>query len=158
MKTILLIAVCIFISVFVMFFIMGHKSKQGEAVGLVDGALAQCSDKPNCVCSENKDDLEHYITPLSLIHSNAEDSLAIMKQIIIKIGGAIQTENANYLAATFSSTIFGFIDDLEIRIDNRQSLIHIRSASRVGHSDMGVNKKRIERLKQLVQKKVGDNN
>ena len=158
MKTVLILLSCTVFIVFALFFILGIMSKQGQALGLVDNALSSCSDKPNCVCSENKDDLEHYITPLSLDQISPNDSLAMLKQIIIEMGGTLQSETADYLAATFSSTIFGFIDDLEIRIDNKQRLIHFRSASRVGHSDMGVNKKRIERLKQLIQKKVGDNN
>ena len=158
MKTVLILLSCTVFIVFALFFILGIMSKQGQALGLVDNALSSCSDKPNCVCSENKDDLEHYIAPLSLDQISPNDSLAMLKQIIIEMGGTLQSETAYYLAATFSSTIFSFIDDLEIRIDNKQRLIHFRSASRVGHSDMGVNNKRIERLKQLVQKKVGDNN
>ncbi len=157
MKTVLILLSCTVFIVFTLFFILGIMSKQGHALGLVDNVLSNCPDKPNCVCSENKEDLEHYIAPLPLSWVSLDDSFAILKQIIIEMGGTLQSETTNYLAATFSSTIFGFIDDLEIRIDSRHSLIHIRSASRVGHSDMGVNKKRIERLKQLVQRKVGDN-
>ena len=67
------------------------------------------------------------------------------------MGGSIQVENENYFAATFTSTIFGFVDNLEIRIDTNKNVIHIRSASRVGRSDLGVNKKRIERLKLLYK-------
>jgi len=66
----------------------------------------------------------------------------------------IQSENDDYLAATFSSAIFGFVDDLEVRIDSVQNTGHIRSASRVGHSDGGVNRKRIELLNQLYQKRI----
>lgn len=130
---------------------MGHKSKQGEAAGLVDNNLTQCSDRPNCVCSENKNDLEHYIAPLSFKNNSPIDSLANLKEIIIEMGGTLQTESDDYLAATFSSTVFSFIDDLEIKVDDKHELIHIRSASRVGHSDMGVNKKRVELLKRLYQ-------
>jgi uncharacterized protein (DUF1499 family) len=149
MKTTLIILSCLIIVVCILLFVLSAISKQEKAPNLVEGSLPNCSDKPNCVCSENKDDLAHYVAPLSLSHSNAEVSATILKQIIIEMGGTIQTESADYLAATFSSTIFGFIDDLEVRIDSKQNLIHIRSASRVGHSDMGVNKKRVELLKQL---------
>jgi len=70
------------------------------------------------------------------------------------MGGSIQAENDNYLAATFSSSIFRFVDDLEIRFDADRKMIHMRSASRVGYSDRGINKKRIERVKILYKMKI----
>ena len=70
------------------------------------------------------------------------------------MGGNIQVENDNYLAATFTSSIFRFVDDLEIRIDLDQKIIHLRSASRVGRSDGGVNRERIKRLKSLYQQEL----
>ena len=73
------------------------------------------------------------------------------------MGGTIREESDTYLAATFSSAMFGFVDDLEIRVDSSQKVIHIRSASRVGYSDAGVNKKRAEQLKALYKRKVSGN-
>ena len=70
------------------------------------------------------------------------------------MGGSLQAEADNYLAFTFTSSIFRFVDDLEIRIDTDQDMIHMRSASRVGRSDRGVNKKRIEQLKKLIHSKI----
>ena len=72
------------------------------------------------------------------------------------MGGTVQIEKDNYLAATFTSAIFKFVNDLEIRIDSTQKLIHIRSASRVGYTDLGVHKKRTELLKKLFNKKVSE--
>ena len=71
------------------------------------------------------------------------------------MSGVIQAEKDNYFAATFASQVFGFVDDLEIRIDTDQKLIHLRSASRVGHGDGGANRKRVERLKSLFNSKSG---
>ncbi len=68
------------------------------------------------------------------------------------MGGTINDESENYIASTFSSSIFGFVDDFEIRIDSSQKVIHIGSASRVGYGDAGVNKKRTELLKKLYKK------
>jgi uncharacterized protein (DUF1499 family) len=87
----------------------------------------------------------------------AFDTLPILKKAIRDLGGTIHAENDNYIASTFSSTIFGFVDDFEIRIDSIQKVIHIRSAARVGYSDTGVNKKRTELLKKQYNKKVSDN-
>ncbi len=59
-----------------------------------------------------------------------------------------------YLAATFSSSFFGFIDDVEFRVDTQNQLIHIRSAARLGYSDFGVNKKRVNNLKTIIRQQL----
>jgi len=56
-------------------------------------------------------------------------------------GGAIQVQDGDYVHATFTSAVFRFIDDLELRREGR--IVHVRSASRVGHSDLGANRKRV---------------
>ncbi len=80
---------------------------------------------------------------------DASQTLARIKTIVDAMGGSIQAEKTDYLAAAFTSPIFRFVDDLEIRIDTEQRVIHLRSASRVGRGDGGVNRKRVERLRQL---------
>ena len=72
--------------------------------------------------------------------------------------GIIVAESAHYCAATFSSAIFAFKDDLEVRFDPTQKVIHIRSSSRVGYGDAGVNKKRTDLLKKLYNQKTSEMN
>ena len=74
---------------------------------------------------------------------------ASVRDIILEMGGKIRSEQAEYIAATFRSPLFGFVDDLEIRIDPEASLIQLRSASRVGHGDFGANQKRVEQFQKL---------
>ena len=107
-------------------------SQSNEANGLVEGRLTQCPATPNCVCSEFMPDAVHYIEPLVISAGDAAQILVRLKSIIREMGGSIQSEKAEYFAATFTSSIFRFVDDLEIRIDTGQKMIHIRSASRVG--------------------------
>lgn len=147
MKTGLIILFLLMVAAIILFFVLGFISKSGAAPGLVDGTLSKCPNKPNCVCSENTDDSSHYIDPIVIPPSGAIDTLPMLKSVVQTMGGAIQTESEHYFAATFSSTVFGFVDDLEIRIDATKGVIHMRSASRVGYSDAGVNKKRTELLK-----------
>lgn len=156
MKTILIIVSLLIITAIILFFILGMMSKSGSAPGLVEGNLSRCSNKSNCFSTEKKDDAAHYITPIKIPQNiNIElDSLHILKDTIRDMGGSIEDESEDYFASTFSSGIFGFVDDFEIRIDPVKKIIHIRSASRVGHSDMGINKKRIELLKQLYKKNI----
>ncbi len=143
----LIIIASIFLIVIVALFIIGYMSHSGEAYGLVEGRLKQCPDTPNCVSSEFVSDTEHYIEPLVYSAGHAAQVLPRLKTIIREMGGSVQVEETDYLAATFTSSIFRFVDDLELRIDTVQNTIHLRSASRVGHGDGGVNRERVELLK-----------
>ena len=152
MKTALIILFLLIGAFIILCFILGGVSRSGKAPGLVDGSLSVCPDKPNCVCSEQNNAARHYIAPVIILPNITFDPMHVLKNTIRDMGGSMQTESENYLAATFSSTIFGFVDDLEIRIDPVQKVIHIRSASRVGYSDAGVNRKRTELLKKIYNK------
>ena len=147
MEKLLIIIAAIALLVIISFFILGYRSNSGAAPGLVDGRLQQCPDKPNCVSSEVVSDAEHYIEPLVYSADQAAQVLPRLKTIIGEMGGSVQLEETDYLAATFTSSLFRFVDDLELRIDAGQKTIHLRSASRVGHGDLGVNRKRVELLK-----------
>jgi uncharacterized protein (DUF1499 family) len=155
LKLLLIIIAALVLLAIVALFILGFMSKSGEATGLVEGRLTRCPDTPNCVCSEYVEDAVHLIEPLVISTGDAAQILLRLKDTVGEMGGSIQAEKADYFAATFTSSIFRFVDDLEIRIDTGQKLIHLRSASRIGHGDRGVNRKRAERLKNLFQLKAG---
>jgi len=95
------------------------------------------------------------IEPLVYSAGEAAQVMLRLKTIIRDMGGSIQVEETDYLAATFTSSVFRFVDDLELRIDADQKTIHLRSASRVGHGDGGVNRKRVELLKNSYHLKTG---
>jgi uncharacterized protein (DUF1499 family) len=152
MKIALIILAFVVLAFIILFFILGVISKSGKAPALVGGTLSKCPNKPNCVCSEQTDDINHYIDPIIIPPNITFDTLPILKSVILGMGGAIYAESENYIASTFSSLIFGFVDDFELRINLIQKVIHIRSASRVGYSDAGVNKKRTEILKKKKKK------
>jgi len=154
LKILLLIIAALSLLVVIGLFILGYMSKSGETHGLVEGRLKHCPDKPNCVCSEFESDSVHYIEPLVIAAGETAQVLPRLKTIVREMGGSIQLEKTDYLVVTFTSSIFRFVDDLEIRIDTDQQLIHLRSASRVGRSDGGVNRKRLERLKMAFQLKT----
>ena len=117
-------------------------SRKKHSVGLVNGRLRPCSNRPNCVCSEDKDH-PSYTKPVAFSGS-AKGKWEQAKQVIREMGGKIVREEDYYLWVTFRTRIFRFVDDLELRMDEENRLIHIRSSSRVGYSDMGVNRRRIE--------------
>ncbi len=154
MKIAIIIIVSLIVVAILALFVLGQMSQSGEANGLFETKLTKCPDKPNCICTEFVADASHYIEPIGFSQSNTAEVLSRLKNSVREMGGSIQAETGNYLAATFSSSIFRFVDDLEIRIDKDLKIIHMRSASRVGHSDRGVNKKRIEQLKKLIRSKI----
>jgi len=131
-------------------FVVARMSKSGQPPGIVDGRLMRCPDTPNCVCSEYADDQAHFIAPFELPAASATEALARARAAIVEQGGTIQAAREDYLAATYSTPLFGFVDDLELRVDATRGLVEVRSASRVGHGDLGANRKRVERLRQLL--------
>ena len=131
--------------------LMSCMSKRPDNLGLEKGKLSGCPDKPNCVCSfENKNNDQNYIEPLNYTKTAPE----VKEKIKEILGGMPRTEiieeKENYLYAECTSLIFRFTDDLEIYIDEGQKLIHFRSASRVGYSDLGVNRARVKKIKKKL--------
>ena len=124
----------------VLFFLLGLKSQKGSPKGLVNGKLSPCGSAPNCVSSEDDTQPERLVSPLA-------GTLTQARLAIQATGGTIISETDQYISATYMSNIFKFVDDVEVRLDKEAKLIHLRSASREGYSDLGVNAKRIEAIK-----------
>jgi len=149
LRIVLTVIVILTAVVLVRLAMLGQGSKSGQAPGLVSGNLAPCPDKPNCVCSEFGEDAAHHIAPLDYSGVPAQKAFGELLQIIEELGGEVVVANDEYIAAVFSSALFGFVDDVEYRLESTQNRIQIRSASRVGHSDLGVNRKRAEAMTRL---------
>lgn len=154
LKGILVVLLLVIIGFFAMLVYKAHLSKQGKALGLQSGVLALCSDKPNCVCSEAQQQAKNtdlFIEPIPFKGTSAE-VMPRLKQELEAMGGVVVAQETNYLAATFTSKVFGFVDDVELRFDESAGLVHVRSASRQGYSDLGANRKRMEQFKQQLTK------
>lgn len=120
--------------------------KRPNNLGVRDGKLAPCPNTPNCVSSQSSD-AEHSIETLTYTSTPAE-AMADVKTVIQAMKKTkIITESKNYLYAEFTSAIMGFVDDVEFSLDETAKVIHVRSASRLGQSDLGVNRKRIETIR-----------
>ncbi|MCV6609409.1 MAG: DUF1499 domain-containing protein [Amphritea sp.] len=144
MKWFLIVPATLIILVVVYFSILGVKSRAGSAPGPVDGQLQPCDPKPNSVCSMPGNDDQHAVEALDYM------PLSELALVIREMGGEVVVEQDNYIASEFRSGLFGFVDDLELQVDKNSAVIHVRSASRVGYSDMGVNRQRVETLRNLV--------
>ncbi|HUI44661.1 MAG TPA: DUF1499 domain-containing protein [Nitrospirota bacterium] len=127
-------------------FLLGCSGALPANLGVRDGWLAPCPETPNCVSSQSTD-REHAIEPLSYSTSKGE-ALADLKKIIGQMKRArIIEERDGYIHAEFTSAIWRFVDDVEFFVDESAHVIQVRSASRLGKSDFGVNRKRIEAIR-----------
>jgi len=126
--------------------LIGCQSVRPANLGTHDGKFAPCPSSPNCVSSQSPDDA-HRIAPLT--HSGrAADAMKKLTAIIQTFPRtSVITISDSYLHAEFTSAIFRFVDDLEFLVDETAEVIHVRSASRMGYSDLGVNRKRIEQIR-----------
>jgi uncharacterized protein (DUF1499 family) len=115
-------------------------------LGIANGSLASCPASPNCVTSTSPDPA-HRIAPLPL-NSAPETAISTLKTIIQNQPRTkIITETDDYLYAEFTSFLMGFVDDVEFYVDPVENVIQVRSASRLGESDLGVNRKRIDTIR-----------
>ena len=110
-------------------------------LGVKDGKLAPCPGTPNCVSSQSEDP-QFKIDPLP------PATIADLKTIVANMERTtIIEETDNYLYAEFKSKLMGYVDDVEFYLDSDANVIQVRSASRLGKSDLGVNRKRIEGIR-----------
>lgn len=118
-------------------------------LGLVNGRLKPCPDSPNCVNSQAPD-TQHHVEPLPL-PPGAGDPIARLAELL---GSQPRVEvvetRDDYLHAVFISRILRFRDDVEFLLDREAGVFQVRSASRLGYSDMGANRARVERLRELL--------
>ena len=116
-------------------------------LGVRDGKLAPCPATPNCVSSQAADPGQS-VDPLRFSGS-PRDAMARLKVIVNTMPRTrIVSETPVYLHVEFTSSLFRFVDDVEFLVDEAGGAIHVRSASRVGSSDLGVNRKRVEAIRQ----------
>jgi uncharacterized protein (DUF1499 family) len=115
--------------------------KRPSHLGVKDGKLSPCPGSPNCVCSQS-DLPQSAIDPFPLV------PIAELAKIIREMERTtIVEESENYLYAEFKSKLMGYVDDVEFYRDPSQNAVHVRSASRLGQSDLGVNRQRIESIR-----------
>ena len=130
--------------------------KRPQALGFNAGRFAPCAWKPNCVNStaDARSDAGHYIDPLKVDGDPAQAWVALGGVIKAAPRAKIVSETASYLQVEFSSRLMGFADDVEFALDAGAKVIHVRSASRLGVRDFGVNRARVEDLRARLAKAV----
>jgi len=120
-----------------------------ENLGVHQGELAPCPDSPNCVSTQGQDEA-HRVAPFVLAESPAEAWEAAKRAVAGLPRTKIVSESDGYLHAEWTSALMGYVDDLELALDSSQGEIEVRSASRVGYGDRGVNRARVEALREAL--------
>jgi uncharacterized protein (DUF1499 family) len=119
-----------------------------KPIGVKDGKFQPCPKSPNCVSTQSTDK-KHKIDPINYSGSIEEEKIKIKNIVKSLKRTKLITEEEIYLHFEFRTATFKFVDDVEFYFDDSAKLIHCRSASRVGWSDMGVNRKRMKKIQDL---------
>ena len=130
--------------------VLSAVAKRPDDLGVHNGKLTACPPSPSCVCSQCDIDV-HQMDPWNY-QGTANDAITAVQSVLNSYPrtSLIETE-PRYVRAESKSLVFGFVDDLEFFIDDVEQKVHFRSASRVGKSDFGVNRSRMQKLHELFQ-------
>ena len=122
--------------------------KRPSRLGLTGGRLAPPRRSPNCVSSQaDASDAQHCILPLKFTGDPLEAMATLRKIVEGTARAAVVKHAATYLYAEYKSQLMGYVDDVEFFASEQEGVIHVRSASRLGRRDFGVNRKRIEAIR-----------
>lgn len=129
--------------------VMSMTAARPSHLGLHGGKLSPVPDSPNCV-STMTEKSAYKIDPIDV--SGVDQPLEKLKAAISKAipRAKLVTEDGNYLHYEFTSLLFRFVDDGEFLLDEDRNVIEFRSSSRVGYSDMGANRKRMEKIRSAM--------
>lgn len=120
--------------------------KHPVGLGVQDGKLKPAPSSPNCVSSQATTEY-HQIAPLAYT-GDGQAAFVRLKNIVSGMQTAVVIESKpGYLYAEYTSKLLGFVDDVEFYLDEKAGVIQVRSASRLGHKDFGVNRARIEAVR-----------
>lgn len=122
-------------------------------LGVSAGVLSECPKSPNCVNSQAKDE-EHAIEAIKISGTLSEAKSKILQTLEVLDNSKLVSSDSNYIRVEFTSSLFRFVDDVEFYLPESSTgtvTVEVRSASRIGHSDLGVNRKRIEAIRSKLQ-------
>ena len=130
--------------------LMACTTVKSTASGGEDGKLPPCPASPNCVGSDATD-AAHRVEPYRLRVAPGEGWQALLEVVAALPRTTVVTKSEDYLHAESRSTLFGFVDDVEFQLRPADKTIAVRSASRLGYWDLGVNRRRVEQIRELLR-------
>lgn len=127
-----------------------QNNRMPKNLGVTEGRLAPMPKSPNAVSSQTES-AEKKVDALSF-DGDLESSRGKVLDVLRTLGNAVvMTEENNYIHAVFITPTMKYRDDVEFYFDESDSLIHYRSASRIGYGDMGLNRERYEKIRGLYE-------
>lgn len=129
----------------------GCDSTRSDSLEAYEVPFRPCPDSPNCVSSDASNE-SHYVAPFEVSAAEEEAWEMVVSAIQALPRTDIITSTGDYIHAQCRSRVFGFVDDLELELRRADGVIAVRSASRTGYSDLGVNRRRVEALRLRLQK------
>ncbi len=146
-RFVILLTVLVMLSPVLMLAALSALATPPKNLGVTNGRLAACPDSPNCVSTQSTDP-RHAIAPIGF-EGDPVEALRKLRVILVATPGIeLVTATDTYLHAVATSPLFRFRDDLEFVLDSDARVIHCRSASRVGYSDFGANRQRMEAIRE----------
>lgn len=118
-------------------------------LGTVQTNITPCPETPNCISSHANEDQSHAISAIKLSDTNKAHA-ALIELLEDNSAANIIVNSENYIYAEFTSAMIRFVDDVEFLFKHTENAIDVRSASRIGRSDFGVNRERIETIRQQL--------
>lgn len=147
MKILILLTIVIFLGVLSMTI---KNLRVPAAVGLKEGRLSPLPSSPNGV-SSLAEEAEKRVAPLPFAGSG-EETRAAIKRALEQYGNIeVLEDRPDYIHAVHTTGKMRYRDDLEFHLKEQEKQVEFRSASRVGYSDMGLNRKRYEELLRLYR-------
>ncbi|MEP3348541.1 MAG: DUF1499 domain-containing protein [Marinomonas sp.] len=139
---VLVIGLCIYV---------GFANKMPKGLGITDGLFKACPSSPNCVSTQAPvDDSTHYAEAIVYSGERKDVQLLIESHMLNQGDAHIVSSSLGYVHFEVKSKIIGYIDDVEFYLPETDKVVHFRSASRVGYSDRGVNRDRMEKIYSLL--------
>ena len=138
--------VLVFVLLVVPLMLSNCSGNRPAGLGCTEGRLSPCPNSPNCVSSQSSDK-SHYVKPFTYRGTLTEARKALLSAIGELPNNEMVKATDHYVHAKFTSRFFRFVDDVEFCFDDDLRIIHVRSSSRVGYFDFGVNRRRIERIR-----------
>ena len=127
---------------------MLFEGRRPKNLGVHNGHLAECPATPNAVSSDTGRK-SRFIEPLRYEGSASEAMMKLRKLMLHMDRAALIDSSEEYLYFECATRVMGFVDDVEFLCKPKQNLIHMRSASRLGISDFGKNRERLEQVREL---------
>ena len=135
---------------------LNYRSQPAAMLGATDGMLAECPASPNAVCSQSESE-QHAISPISYAPNAPASAWAALRKVVSDIPRVtIVEETDGYLRGECRTLLMRYVDDIEFVHVPAENMIHVRSASRIGYSDLNANRKRMEQVRLALQQQIDE--